>query len=85
MHVVTIKYFYEVTVHQNSAKHELNSCLKLGTAHNKWDFYVVRASLNLSARVANSCIYFCEYYNRTHDLPEAIGFLFGSQEAEYRT
>ena len=30
------------------------------THNNKWDFYVVRASLNVSARVAKSSIYFCE-------------------------
>ena len=31
--------------------------------NNKWDFYVARASLNLSARVAKSSIYFCEQYS----------------------
>ena len=33
------------------------------TAHNnKWDFYVVRTSLNLSARITKSSIYFCVEY-----------------------
>ena len=36
--------------------------LHYSTDNNKWDFYVVCASLNLSARVAKSSIYYCEYY-----------------------
>ena len=36
----------------------------LFNAHNnKWDFLVVRASLNLRAPVAKSSIYFCDKYN----------------------
>ena len=30
--------------------------------NNKWDFCVVRASLNINARVATSSIYFCEKF-----------------------
>ena len=30
------------------------------THSNKWDFYLVRASLNLIARVGKSPIYYCE-------------------------
>ena len=37
------------------------------THNNKWDSYVVRASLNLSARVAYSPIYFCEKYKYSHN------------------
>ena len=39
----------------------LDSCNAIYSAHNnKWDFEEVRVSLNLSARVAKSSIYFCE-------------------------
>ena len=33
-----------------------------GTQNSKWDFQVVPAFLNLSARVAKSSIRYCEYY-----------------------
>ena len=32
------------------------------THNNKWDFLVVRASINLSVRFAKSSIYYYEYY-----------------------
>ena len=33
------------------------------TQNTKWNFSLVRVSLNLSARDAKSSIYFCEYYS----------------------
>ena len=39
------------------------SIILLSAHKNKWDFSEERASLNISARVAKSSIYFCEKYN----------------------
>ena len=35
----------------------------LNAHNNKWDFWEVRASVNVSARVVKSSIYFCEKYS----------------------
>ena len=40
------------------------------THNNKWNFQVVRASLNLCARVARNSIKYCEYYSLRYMPPK---------------